>query len=393
MDVIYFDNAATSWPKPPEVIAAMVAFAESVGANPGRSGHRMSIEASRIVYEAREAVAFLIGCTDPLRIVFTKNATEALNIALFGTIRAGDRVIVSGMEHNSVMRPLRFLERQGVTVSCAASSADGVVDSDDIRNMARSGARAIVINHVSNVTGVIQPLEEIGAVAQEYGALFLVDAAQSCGCIPIDVKKLGIDILCFTGHKSLLGPQGTGGLYVREGVEKEIVPLLRGGSGSRSDSEEQPDFLPDMLEAGTPNTIGIAGLAAGVRYVLDCSVESIRRREMILAKRFLGGAETIQGVTQYGSADPRKRTAVFSFTVDGMSPSETAFLLDERFQIMCRPGLQCAPAAHRTLGTFPQGTVRFSFGPFTREDEIDKALKALEALSRETKTKSGGTYE
>ncbi|MGB9889772.1 MAG: aminotransferase class V-fold PLP-dependent enzyme [Anaerolineae bacterium] len=382
--MIYLDNAATSWPKPPGVLAAMARFLTEVGANPGRSGHRLSVEAGRIVYAAREAVAELFHTPDPLRVVFGMNATEGLNLALRGLLRPGDHVVTSSMEHNSVMRPLRALEREGVEVTVVPCSAEGFLDPQAVLSALRPNTRLVVLNHASNVTGTILPVAEVGrALQQMNGPLLVVDAAQSGGAVPIDMQADGMDLLAFTGHKSLYGPTGTGGLIIGERVPlEEFRPLIRGGTGSRSEHEEQPDFLPDMCESGTPNAVGLAGLEAGVRWVLERGVEAIRAHEMELTQRLLDGLREIPGVTVYGPTDARRRTAVVSFNIAGMEPSEVGMRLDEEYGIMCRVGLHCAPAAHRTIGTFPSGTVRFALGAFSTREEVDAALWAVARLAR-----------
>lgn len=382
--MIYLDNAATSWPKPPEVLAAMARFMTEVGANPGRSGHRLSVEAGRIVYAAREAVAQLFNAPDPLRVVFGLNATEGINLALRGLLRPGDHVVTSSMEHNSVMRPLRALEREGVEVTVVPCSPEGMLDPQAVLAALRPDTRLVVLNHASNVTGTILPVAEVGrALRKMNGPLLLVDAAQSGGAVPIDVQADGIDLLAFTGHKSLYGPTGTGGLIIGERVPlEEFRPLIRGGTGSRSEREEQPDFLPDMCESGTPNAVGLAGLKAGVRWVLERGVEAIRAHEVELSQRLSDGLREIPGVTVYGPADARMRTAVVSFNIAGMEPSEVGMRLDEEYGIMCRVGLHCAPSAHRTIGTFPSGTVRFALGAFNTREEVDTALWAVARLAR-----------
>jgi len=379
--VIYFDNAATSWPKPPATTAAMTRYAEEIGASPGRSGHQRSLAAGRIILAARENLAEIFGCEDALRIVFAKNATEALNIALLGLLNPGDHVITSGMEHNSVMRPLRHLESLGVSLSVVPGDEAGLFDPDDFRKAIGPKTRLFAVTHASNVTGTVQPVAALGRLAREHGILLCVDAAQTAGALPIAVAAMGIDLLAFTGHKSLYGPQGTGGLYIREGLESQLRPLMFGGTGSRSEFEAQPDFLPDKYESGTPNAIGLAGLDAGARYVLAVGVDVIRRHEISLTARFLDGLAAVPGITVYGPAGADRRTAVVSFNIDGVSPSEAALILDERFGILCRPGLHCAPAAHRTIGTFPRGAIRFSFGYFNRSEEIDLALAAIAAIA------------
>lgn len=381
--MIYLDNAATSWPKPPGVLAAMARFITEVGANPGRSGHRLSVEAGRIVYAAREAVAQLFNAPDPLRVVFGLNATEGINLALRGLLRPGDHVVTSSMEHNSVMRPLRALEREGVEVTIVSCSPEGMLDPQAVLAAIRPHTRLVVLNHASNVTGTLLPVAEVGrALRQINGPLLVVDAAQSGGAVPIDMQADGIDLLAFTGHKSLYGPTGTGGLIIGGRVPlEEFRPLIRGGTGSRSEREEQPDFLPDMCESGTPNAVGLAGLEAGVRWVLERGVEAIRAHEVALSGRLSDGLREIPGVTVYGPADARLRTAVVSFNIAGMEPSEVGMRLDEEYGIMCRVGLHCAPAAHRTIGTFPSGTVRFALGAFSTREDVDAALQAVARLA------------
>jgi cysteine desulfurase / selenocysteine lyase len=389
--MIYFDNAATSWPKPPGVAEAMVRFLEDVGANPGRSGHRRSVAAGRIVYEAREALAELLGATDPLRIVFGANVTDALNLALHGYLRPGDHVVTSSMEHNSVMRPLRALEsgkslrfrdgeRIGLTV--VPCTGEGFVDPAHLEAALRPNTAMIVLNHASNVCGSLLPLAEAGAIARRHGCLLLVDAAQTAGALPIDVEAMQIDLLAFTGHKALLGPMGTGGLVIGERVDvARLRPLRQGGTGSRSEREEQPDFLPDLCESGTPNAVGLAGLLAGVRWVQAQGVEAIRRHEVRLARRLIDGLGEIPGVMVYGGRDPERQVATVAFDVAAMAPSEVGLLLDDEHAIMSRVGLHCAPAAHRTMGTFPRGTVRFGLGAFNTEAEVDVAVDAVAEIA------------
>jgi len=382
MNSIYLDNAATSFPKPDAVVAAMMDFHQKVGANPGRSGHERSIEAGRIVFETREALARLFHVEDPQRIALTKNATESLNIVLQGGLRPGDHVITSGMEHNSVMRPLRFLEGRGVELSVVPCSPRGELDPADLQKFLRKNTRMVVLTNASNVTGTILPVEAIGELLRDRpDVMFCVDAAQTAGALPIDVQKMRIDLLAFTGHKSLFGPQGTGGLYIREGLDQEIMPLMMGGTGSRSEFEEQPDFMPDRYESGTPNTVGIAGLGAGVSFVLEQTIEALRAREEDLTSRFLAGLRDLQDeVTVYGPRDASQQTAVVSFNIKNVTPSDAADYFEEQRGILCRPGLHCAPSAHRTIGTFPRGTVRFSFGFFNTQQEVDEACEALREL-------------
>lgn len=382
MDTLYLDNAATSFPKPAAMLAAMINYQQTIGGSPGRSGHGLSIDAGRIVFETRETVARLFNIEDPLRIAFTKNSTEALNIALCGLLNQGDHVITTSMEHNSVMRPLRFLQSCGVDLSVIPCSAQGEIDPDDIKRALRKNTKVVVLTHASNVTGTIMPLEEIGKITRDRGDVLLcVDAAQTAGSLPIDVTKMSIDLLAFTGHKSLYGPQGTGGLYIREGLDHNILPLMRGGTGSRSEFEIQPDFMPDKYESGTPNAIGIAGLGAGVNFILEQTIEVIRAKEVQLTSRFLDQLKVEkEKVTIYGPKDVSLQTAVVSFNLKNITPSDASLYFEEKWGIMCRPGLHCSPAAHKSIGTFPQGTVRFSFGFFNTEKDIDTACAAVRDL-------------
>lgn len=382
--MIYLDHAATSWPKPPEVLEAMTAFLERAGGNPGRSGHRLSIEAGRIVYETREALAQLFGSPDPLRVVLTPNVTYALNIALLGLLNpVVDRVVTTGIEHNSVMRPLRAMEERGLELVVAPCAPDGQLDLDAFEAALRPGARLVVVNHASNVSGTMLPIAEIATLTHAAGALLLMDAAQTAGTVPIDAQALGIDLLAFTGHKGLLGPPGTGGLLIAPHLPSDgIRPVLMGGTGSRSEEERQPDMLPDRLEAGTANGPGIAGLGAGVRHLLARGVEKVRAHELALTQRLLDGLLEIRGVTVYGPADLERRTATVSLRIEGHSVSEVGWRLDEEFGILGRVGLHCAPAAHRTLGTFPEGTVRLSAGLANTVEDVDAAIQAVRAIAR-----------
>ena len=380
--MIYLDHAATSWPKPPEVARAMCEFLESAGGNPGRSGHRLSIAAARRVYDAREAIAELFHAPDPLRVVFTLNVTHALNLAIRGLLRPGDHVVTTGVEHNSVMRPLRALETQGVRVSVMRCEADGRLCLDEARRAITPGTRLVVVNHASNVMGAVQPVAEIAKIAHEAGALLLVDAAQTAGALPIDMPELGIDLLAFTGHKGLQGPPGTGGLVIGDRVDPSLLaPLVRGGTGSRSESEEQPEMLPDKYESGTCNGVGLAGLAAGVRWILARGVESIREHELALSAALAGGLREIQGVTVYGPVDPADCVAVVSCRVRGKRVSDVGLALDDDYDILCRVGLHCSPAAHRTIGTFPEGTIRLAPGVLTTMGDIRTALDAIREVA------------
>ena len=380
--MIYLDHAATSWPKPAEVSAAMSDFLERAGGNPGRSGHRLSIAAARVVYETREALADYFGISDPLRVIFTLNATHALNTAILGILRPGQRVVTSGMEHNAVMRPLRALEKKGVIVDVVPSRSDGSVSLEDFHEALRGGARLVVLNHASNVTGTIAPAAEIARLAHSAGALVLLDAAQTAGVLNINMRAMGIDLLAFTGHKGLQGPPGTGGLILGENVDpQEILPLVFGGTGSNSEFEIQPDDLPDRYESGTPNGAGIAGLGAGLKWVRERGLETLRAHELALSTSLRDGLENIKGLRLYGPLEPRLATAVVSFTLEDRSVSEIGYRLDEDFDILCRVGLHCAPAAHRSIGSFPQGTVRLAPGPLNTLAEVKTVVGAIERIA------------
>lgn len=380
--MIYLDNSATTWPKPPGVIKAMARYLREIGGNPGRSGHSRSIDAARTLYEAREALAKFFHVRDPLRIVFTLNATDALNLALKGLLHPGDHVITSSMEHNSVMRPLRDLERKGIELSVVPCSEAGLLDPDDVEKGIRPNTKMVILTHASNVIGTVLPVRDVGRITRERDLLFLVDAAQTAGAYPMDMDKDCIDLLAFTGHKSLYGPQGTGGLVIGERVrEKEMSPLRQGGTGSRSEFEEQPDFLPDRFESGTPNGIGIAGLLAGLQFIEERGLETIRRHELGLVGRLLAGLKSISRIKLYGPKNGRDRMAILSFNIEGIPSSEVALRLEREFGILCRSGLHCAPSAHRTIGTFPDGTIRFSLGAFSTSAQIDAALQAVSKIA------------
>lgn len=382
--IIYLDHPATSWPKPPEVAAAMLFFLQEVGANPGRSGHRLSVEAARVVYAAREAVAELFGGEDALRVVFGANVTWALNQALHGYLRPGDHVITSGMEHNSMMRPLRDLERQGVEVSVVPCDHAGRLDPQRVEDALRDNTVMVALNHASNVSGTILTVREVGEITRRRGIVLLVDAAQTGGALPVDMRRDQIDLLAFTGHKGLLGPMGTGGLILGERVDLErLRPVLQGGTGSRSESEIHPGFLPDRFESGTPNGVGLAGLNAGVRVVLARGVEAIRAHEQRLCAQLLAGLRQISRARLYGPLDPGERVAVVSFNLEGLEPSQVGLRLDEEFNILCRVGLHCSPAAHRSLGSLPRGTVRFGIGVYTSAEDVDAALQAIQRIAND----------
>jgi cysteine desulfurase / selenocysteine lyase len=384
--MIYFDNAATAWPKPAVTAQAMLHYMEQVGGNPGRSGHRLSIEAARILFAAREGIAGLFNAPDPQRVVFTANVTEALNLALSGLLGPGDHVITSGLEHNSVMRPLRALQGRGTAVTVVPCDRYSRLDPAQVEAAIQPNTRLVAINHASNVTGTLLPVEEIGNITRRHGLLLLTDEAQTGGAYPVDLQAAQIDLLAFTGHKALYGPTGTGGLIVGESVDTAgFTPLKYGGTGSRSDSEEQPAFLPDRLESGTPNIVGLAGLAASLEWLAVRGIDSVRAHEVELCRRLLEGLLCIPGVEVYGEPRAETRTATAAFNIRGMTPSEVGLRMDDEFDILCRVGLHCSPAAHKTLGTFPVGAVRFGLGLFNTADEVDSALRAVERLAQEAR--------
>lgn len=376
---VYLDNAATSFPKPEAVYAAVDWALRHIGASAGRGGHRRAIEAGRIVFETREAAAGLFGVRDSSRIAFTANATEAINFALFGLLQPGDRVVTSSMEHNAVTRPLRALQDRGVTVIKVPADSKGFVDPAAIRLACAEKTRLVVLSHCSNVTGTLQPIEEIGPWCRREGILFLVDAAQSAGYFPLDAEGMGIDLLAVPGHKGLMGPPGTGLLYVREGVE--LRPLILGGTGGNSHSDLPPESMPERLEAGTLNTPGLAGLKAGIDFLQKEGIAVVRAREIELMTSLIRGLREIPGILLYGPLEPSVHGGVLSFNLTGRDPAEIGFLLDRDHGVQCRVGLHCAPDAHRTIGTFPRGTVRVSPGYFTPPEEIDHLVAALAAVA------------
>jgi cysteine desulfurase family protein len=381
-EVIYLDNAATSWPKPDAMLAAMADFNQNIGANPGRSGHRLSVDAARVVYGARERLARLLNAPDELRVLLTANVTEALNLALAGLLRPGMHAVTSSMEHNSVMRPLRALQREGVELSVVPCSPAGELHPDDVKRAIKKNTRLIALNHASNVVGTRLPLREVGIIAREHGVLLLADCAQTAGAYPLDMRADYIDLLAFTGHKGLYGPMGTGGLVLGERVDiAELNPLKRGGTGSLSEEEEQPDFAPDKYESGTANAIGLAGLSASLDWLAEKGVEAIQKHERVLANRLIKGLEEIEGARVYGTLDAARQSPVVSFTIDGLDNGRVGQLLDERYGILCRVGLHCAPAAHRTMGTFPDGTVRLGLGIFNTAEQVETVLEAVREIA------------
>jgi len=387
MGLIYLNNAATSWPKPESVYQAVDNFNRHVCANPGRGSGSKNLEAGEVILAAREKLAALFHFRDISRVVFTKNITEALNTVLKGFLNPGDHVITSAMEHNSVARPLHVLAKCGVEVSIVPCALDGSLDPNDIECQFRHNTKMVCMLHASNLTGTIMPVAEVGQIVRKNGAVFLVDTAQSAGVLNINVEEQKIDILAFTGHKGLLGPQGTGGFYVRPGID--IRPLIEGGTGSLSESLEQPEFLPDQFESGTPNTPGIAGLDAGLQFVLETGTDQIRRHEQELTEILITGLREIKGVTVYGPGDSRKQTAVISINIKAIDCGELSFLLEKKYGIITRSGLHCTPMAHRTIGTLEQGACRFSPGYFNTPGEIEQVVRAVREIAKTALTGDG----
>lgn len=378
--MIYLDNAATTWPKPEEVYNEINKVLRNCG-NPGRGSHRMAIESGRVILDARQELCGLFNIQNPMRIAFTHNTTDSLNIALKGILKEGDHVITSSMEHNSMIRPLMALKKKGIETTIIECDEKGRIDPDDIRRSIKKNTKMIAIIHASNVTGTIMPILEIGNIARENNLIFLVDAAQTAGVLDIDVEKQNIDVLAFPGHKSLYGPQGTGGLFVRDSIYIETIK--EGGTGSSSESIYQPDLMPDKLESGTPNTPGIAGLKEGVRFVRSTGVEKIREHEKRLTKMLIEGLKVLPNTVIYGPDNIEERVGVVSICINGMDSGEVSYILDKVFNIATRSGLHCSSLAHRTIGTLKTGTVRFGIGYFNTEEEIIAAIKAIETISRQ----------
>ncbi len=376
--MIYLDNAATSFPKPEAVWESMLSYGRGCGASPGRSGHRWSVEASRLLFRCRVALSRVLGVPREDRVIMTKNATEAANYVIYGLLAtaSGGNVVATSLEHNAVARPLRYwCGKRGVELRVVPCGCDALVDPGLVLDAVDDDTLAVFVNHASNVFGTLFPFEE---VARRVRVPVVVDATQTLGAYPVSFGEFPNVFVVFTGHKGLLGPQGTGGFYIPEGFE--LDPLMRGGTGSNSESDIQPDFAPDRYESGTPNMHGIAGLLGALEW-LEGRVDSLRRHELELLRFFVEGARGIKGLVLYGAHLWERRIGVVSFNIEGMDPARVASLLDARFGIACRPGLHCAPWAHRAAGTYPTGTVRFSFGPFNTEGDVEEALKALKSIA------------
>ena len=382
---LYVDNAATSFPKPPCVFEAMQRYAHDLGASAGRGAYREAILTGQILSDCRVRLAKLIHAEDADHIVFTHNCSWALNQAIKGWLRPGDHVVATTMEHNSVLRPLHALATEGgvETTYVPADPATSIVDVDRVFEAVRPNTALIAVLHASNVTGALQPVGQIGTRARSRGIPLLVDAAQTVGHVPIDVQAMSIDFLALPGHKGLMGPLGTGALYIRPTLASRLRPIAEGGTGSISEQPVQPEFMPDKFEPGSHNAVGLAGLAAALRWLEERTVESLRLHDTHLSAAFLDQTRNVDGLTVYGPNDPQDRVAVFSVRVDGFGPTELAATLESTCGILTRPGIHCAPLAHQTIGTTPcDGTTRLSFGAYNTEADVRRCAEALRRLAQ-----------
>ena len=385
MDYIYLDNASTSFPKAPTVATAMSDYITNRGININRGSYALAYDVEDIIYTTRQRLNTLFNGHDSSHVIFTQNVTMSLNIVIKGLLKAGDHVLVSSMEHNAVMRPLTQLLDKDITFDTIPCDSTGYIQMESIEPLIRPNTVALIINHASNVCGTIQPLESIGPICKAHNLQFIVDTAQTAGVIPIDVKACHIDALCFTGHKGLLGPQGIGGIILTKEMAQTLVPLIAGGTGSFSHLETMPTHMPDAFEAGTLNLPGIIGLNEGLSYIESQGMENIHNHELALTQAFLEGLQSIDVVNIVGKQDIQDRTAVVSITIDSMDPASIAYELESTYHIMTRVGLHCAPRAHQTLGTYPEGTVRFSFGYANTHEDVVSALSALHRILKNTK--------
>jgi len=374
---VYMDNGATSFPKAPGVGQAMSGYINEVGCSVNRGAYESAFSAENIVFETREMIAHLFNFDKPENVVFTKNITESLNVIIKGLLGRGDHVVVSSVEHNAVMRPLMALKKRGVSFSRAKCDSEGNLDIEDFKKQIKENTKAVIMTHGSNVSGTGLDLESVGSVCKEKGIPFIVDAAQTAGFLNVDMQRLGADAVAFTGHKSLLGPQGTGGFAIRESLAEKISTFIEGGTGSLSEMEEQPSYMPDKFESGTPNVVGIFGLHAALGYIVKTGVEQIAAHELEMTKRFIEGLSGIPEASLIGRKDLSWRTAVVSLDFKGRDNALIAHELSKKYGISTRCGLHCAPAAHKTLGTFPQGTVRFSLGYSTAAEDVDYTVQSI----------------
>ena len=385
MDYIYLDNASTSFPKAPTVATAMSDYITNRGININRGSYALAYDVEDIIYTTRQRLNTLFNGHDPSHVIFTQNVTMSLNMVIKGILKAGDHVLVSSMEHNAVMRPLTQLLDKGIAFDIIPCDKTGSIQLESMDSLIRPNTVALIINHASNVCGTIQPLESIGSICKTHNLQFIVDAAQTAGVIPIDVKACHIDALCFTGHKGLLGPQGIGGIILTKEMAQNLTPLIAGGTGSFSHLETLPTHMPDAFESGTLNLPGIIGLNEGLSYIESQGMENIHNHELALTQAFLEGLQSIDGINIVGKQNIQDRTAVVSIIIDGMDPASIAYELESTYHIMTRVGLHCAPRAHQTLGTYPEGTVRFSFGYANTHKDVESALSALHRIVKNTK--------
>ncbi len=373
--MIYLDNAATTYPKPEKVYDSIMDCMKNYCANPGRAGHKLAMRAAREIYDARENIAKLFNIDNPMNVIFTNNATDSLNLAIKGVVKSGDHIITTSMEHNSVIRPIKSLENHGVENTIVQCDKEGFLNIEDLKKAIKPNTKLIVTTHASNVVGTLIDIKAVGEVAKEHNLLYLVDASQTAGVYDINVSDFNVDMIAAPGHKCLLGPQGTGILYIREGLNVNI--LKEGGTGSKSEDLFQPDLVPDKYEAGTHNTPGIVGLNEGVKFVLEKGIDNIRIHEEELCEYMLNKLEAVPNIIVYGTKDSKKRAAVIAINIGNMDSGEITFLLDSQYQIATRSGIHCSPLAHQTLGTLEQGVVRFSLGYFNTKSDIDEAIRAL----------------
>ena len=385
MNYIYLDNASTTFPKAPTVATAMSDYITNRGININRGSYALAYDVEDIIYTTRQRLHTLFNGQDPAHVIFTQNVTMSLNMVIKGLLKAGDHVLVSSMEHNAVMRPLTQLLDKGITFDIIPCDKMGSIQLESMDSLIRPNTVALIINHASNVCGTIQPLESIGSICKTHNLQFIVDAAQTAGVIPIDVKACHIDALCFTGHKGLLGPQGIGGIILTKEMAQNLTPLIAGGTGSFSHLETLPTHMPDAFESGTLNLPGIIGLNEGLAYIESQGMENIHNHELVLTQSFLEGLQSIDGINIVGKQNIQDRTAVVSITIDGMDPASIAYELESTYHIMTRVGLHCAPRAHQTLGTYPEGTVRFSFGYANTHKDVESALSALNTIVKSSK--------
>lgn len=380
MEKIYFDNGSTSFPKAPGVGDAIRDIIEHGAYNINRGGYEGAYEVADMVLTTREQLCRLFHFSESRNVVFTPSITYSLNYVIKGLLKPGDHVIVSSMEHNGMMRPLVQMAHQGVSFDAAQADRDGVLDPQKVEDLIRPNTRAVMMLHASNLCGTMLPIQQVGEICARHGLIFVVDTAQTAGVFPIDMEKMHIDALCFTGHKGLRGPQGVGGMLLRDELCSQMTPLISGGTGSRSDSEEVPDFMPDRFESGTMNLPGIAGLHRALTYLEEYGMENIARQELAICQRFIDGALTLPDTRVVGKLTTQDRAAIVSLDFQKVDNAEVSFLLDNQYGVMTRCGLHCAPRAHKSLGTFPQGTVRFSFSHHNTPEEVDTCIEGLRKI-------------